>query len=184
MVGTEEIPSAGDGQATVGISHLYRATLLDVILRFQRYVELQAKASLEAKHRGRNIVRISAFGFGIILEAVFWLLLAWTMIPSYDAAKRYWLLHEYKAMTPQSALLYLVYVLLAIFLLLFSPVFTWTWWSLHFQTKVESDREIAEILGRSSVKVFLVWLTLIVVAVVIGLFIGVIEPAFQHALGG
>lgn len=32
MVGTEEIPPAGDGQAIVGISHLYRAILLDVIL--------------------------------------------------------------------------------------------------------------------------------------------------------
>jgi len=184
MVGTEEILSAGDGQATVGISHLYRAILLDVMLRFQDYANVQAKALLEAKHRGRNIVRICAFGFGIVLEGVFWLLLAWAMIPSYDAARRYWLLHAYKVMTSQSALLYLAYVLLAIFLLLFSPVFTFTWWSLLFRAKVDSDRQIAGVLGRSILRVFLIWLTLIVLVVVINFFTGVFEPAFQHAVGG
>lgn len=184
MVGTEEIPSAGDGQVTVGISHLYRAILLDVILRFQHYVDVQAKVLLEVKHRGRNIVRISAFGFGIVLEGVVWLLLIWAIVPSYDAARRYWLLHEYKVMTNQSALLYLAYVLLGIFILFYSPVFSWTWWSLLIRSKADSDRQIAETLGRSALKVFVVWLTLIVVAVIIGLFTGVIVPAFQHALGG
>jgi hypothetical protein len=184
MVGTEEILSAGDGQAIVGVSHLYRSILLDVILKYQQYVDVQAKVSLEAKHRGRSIVRYCAFGFGMVSEGVVWLLLAWAIVPSYSAARRYWLLHEYTAMTSQSALLYLTYVLLAIFILFYSPVFTWTWWSLLIRSKADSDRQIAEILGRSTLKVFLVWLTLIVVAVIIGLFTGVIEPAFQHAVGG
>lgn len=184
MVGTEELPSAGDGQATVGISHLYRSILLDVVLRFQDYANVRTKALLEAKHRGRNIVRICAFGFGIVLEGVFWLLLAWATIPSYDAARRYWLLHEYKVMTSQSALLYLAYVLLAIFLLLFSPVFTLTWWSLLFRAKVDSDRQIAGVLGRSILRIFLIWLTLVVLVVVINFITGVFEPAFQHAVGG
>ena len=87
-------------------------------------------------------------------------------------------------MTSQSALLYLAYVLLAIFLLLFSPVFTLTWWSLLFRAKVDSDRQIAGVLGRSILRVFLIWLTLIVLVVVINFITGVFEPAFQHAVGG
>src|SRR5712692_10390974 len=89
MVGTEEIPSAGDGQATVSISHLYRSILLDVILRFQRSINIQAKVVLEAKYRGRYIVRTCAFGFEVILVGAVWLLFAWALVPSYDAARRY-----------------------------------------------------------------------------------------------
>ena len=127
MVGTEGIPSVDDAQTTGSISHLYRSILLDVMLRFQHYTNVQANVILAAKYRGRHIVPICAFGFGVILVAIIWFFLVQVMASSYDAARRYWFFHEYRAMTAQSALLYMIYVLVALLLLLFSPVFIWTW---------------------------------------------------------
>lgn len=184
MAGTEEIPAAGDGNAPVGISHLYRALLLDVLLMYQHAVEVQATRFIAENHRGRHIVRLSAFGFGIVLEVLAWLGVAMALVPSFDVAKRYWLLHEYTAMTSHSALLYLLCVLLATLLLFVTPVFTWTWASLLLHSKVESDRQIAGVLGRRVFKVFWLWLSLIALGVLINFVIGVFQPAFQHAVGG
>jgi len=148
MVGTEEILAAGDGKVPVGISHLYRAVFLDVILRYQHAVDTQATLSFAEKHRGRHIVSLSAFGFGIVLEVLVWLLVALALVPSFDAARRYWLFHEYNAMTSHSALLYLLYVLLATLLLFVTPVFTWTWGSLLLHGKAERAGATTRIRGQ------------------------------------
>jgi hypothetical protein len=184
MDGIEEIPSAGDGHMPVTVSHLYRAALLDISLRFQVGETERAQARLDARYGGRKLINMAAFGFGALLLGGTWFLLGKAVLTSFDAGWRYWLLNDYHAMSSSSALFFLAEVVFATLFLPVTLVITWTLWFLLIRTKATNDREIAEVLGHRLRGAFLTWLTLIALGVLIGLFTGAIGPAFTHAIGG
>ncbi len=184
MDGMEEIPSAGDGQIPVTVSHLYRAVLLDINLRFQIGETSRTQALLDARYGGRRLINLAAFGFSVLFLAGIWFLLGKAVLFSLDVGRRYWLLDDYHAMSSSSALFFLGEVLFATLLLPVTLVILWTLWLLLLQTKATNDREIVEVLGHRVRVAFLTWLTLIALAVFISLFTGAIGPAFTHAIGG
>ncbi len=106
FVGTEDVEAAGDGSVGVHLSHLCRAALVDVILRFGTYVDARADSMLDARYRGRRVVGFSAFGFVSLLLIGTWFIFGWLMMPWTDAAWRYWVQNDYGAMSQPSAFIF------------------------------------------------------------------------------
>src|SRR5438105_481096 len=98
MNGMEDVPPAGDGRAVVFLSHLFRASLLDILMNYQSAVSEHKEAQLDACYRVRAGISWSAFSFYALILVLAWSSLLVLLIKHANGAYRYWLLSDYAAM--------------------------------------------------------------------------------------
>ena len=182
MHGMEDIPSAGDGKAIINVSHLYRAALLDVVIRFEKQIALERDAVFHSRYRGKRSIGISAFGFYILLLTILWLSLGYLMLPRIKSAKSFWLHNDYNAMSTLSAFLFLLGLLSFTYLVVITPVIVFTLYSTLVRQSIASDKRIRELVWERAWKVSKAWAIVILIAVVINIFAAVILPGIQHLL--
>jgi hypothetical protein len=177
MVATEDVDAGGDGRTPVPISHFYRATLLDVVLRLLRAAKAREEDLLDRRYRGRATIGVFA-SLGVVTTlAAPWLVLGWLLLPLLGEGRQYWLNNNYAAMSPGTALAFLAGILLAILLALATPVVVCTLWSLLIRSAVESDRRLFEVMRSRLRKTTVAWVTLVLAV------IGVANGPLLRALG-
>ncbi len=180
MNGGENIPPAGDGRAVVYISHLYRAALLDVLLEYQAQAASRREEQLDRRYQGRAGVSWSAFGFYVLAFSLAWAMTAYFMVPSSNAARRYWIIGDFTSMRPSSAIWYLGGVLWTAYLLILTVVVMPSAYSIFVKSKIGSDKRIKDILIARLWKATKIWFATVAVALIFGVLTNLIAPSAQH----
>lgn len=184
MLGVEEIRAEGSPDYGIQVSHLYRVTLLDTLLRLRKDARRRFEDAIDARYRGRRIIGMSSFGFSLTILALLWIGLGLLMEPSLAAGAAYWTAKDYQAMSRAGAAAFLAGCATALLLALLSPVVLWTTWSLFVWSSVESDRRIAEVLLGRCKRVVQGWALVVVLAALINLLTGVASESFWYMLLG
>jgi len=155
MNGDEHVPAAGDGQAVVYISHLYRAALFDVVLQYQAHIVSHREEEIDRRYRAHPSLNRAAFGFYVLSLLLVWCAIGYYLFTRADSARRYWILGEFAAMPPMSALFYLCVTLAATYLLVVTVIV-----------------------------MPMIWFVLVIVAVLLGVATNLIAPTFKHLFAG
>lgn len=161
-------------------SHLYRASLMDIMGRYRERIALYEEEKFQAQYGGRRDISLLAFCFLALSLSLLIGMLAFYIHRGGSEAARFWLSGEYGAMTSSSALLYLGSILLASYLLLITPVILWKTFSLLVISNVQSDQKLKDVLTRPVAKISLAWFTLIFLGIVVELVTGVLTQGVQH----
>jgi len=182
MVGTENVAPEGDGDVGVSISHLHRATLLNVAAHYHSATIKRHESQINAKYQQRRGVNLSAFGFYLLLQIAIWGVLLLILGQNAQDAKRYLLLNEYDAMSKESAIFYLGCILFATYFAPLSFVLTRTLYRMLVKSNAYGDQHIREILAPRIWRITKVWLGFITITLLAGLFINLISPTIQQLL--
>ncbi len=184
MNGIEDISPAGDGQAIIHVSHLLRASLVDVLNNYQVNLEKFNHRKFDARYGVRAGVSWSAFGFYILVLLIMWGGLLYPLIKYSNEAFHYWILNEFASMPKTGAALYLF---LGVNLLVYLAILTFrivpTLYKIFVKSQLGSDQRIKELLlvqFKSSTKI---WIAFIVIEILIALFTNIIVPSIQDMLG-
>jgi hypothetical protein len=161
-------------------SHLYRASLLDIITQYQGRSALYEGEKFQARYSGRRGIGFLAFGFLALVSSLLIGSLGIYIYWQKTAARHFWISGEYAAMASSSALLYLASVLLISYLLLIAPVILWKTFSLLVVSSIQSDQKLKDILLRPVIKVSLAWFTIIFLGIVVGIITGILTQGVQH----
>ena len=180
MNGMEDVPPAGDGRHSILMSHLYRAALLDVLLSYQSHVAARKAAQLDKKYQGRAGVNWSAFGFYALIFIIAWAVTLFLMIPSANQAGRYWIVGDFAAMRPISAILYLCGAILTSYLFIVTGMLMPTIYTVFVKSRIASDKRIKDILGRRLWSATKIWFAAIALVLLIGVVVNFITPGAQH----
>lgn len=184
MNGMEDVPPAGDGQAVNFLSHLFRASLLDVLMSYQSAVSEYKAAQLDARYRVRAGVSWSAFSFYVLILALAWAGLLVPVVKHAVGAYRYWLLSDYAAMPKVSAVLYLLLgVNLFLYLSILTVMILPTLYQVFIRAQIGSDERIKNVLGARLWAATKIWLGLLAVEFLYGVFVELIIPSIQHTIG-
>jgi hypothetical protein len=183
MNGVEDIPSAGDGHVAVYLSHLFRASLLDVLMSYQSAVSAHKEARLDARYRVRAGISWSAFSFYVLTLIIAWVGLMLPLVKHAYDAYHYWLLSEYTAMPKVWAVLYLSGVNLLVYLSILTVMMLPTLYRVFIKAQIGSDQRIKNILVTRAWAATKIWLGLIAVEFIYGVFINLILPSIQHTIG-
>jgi hypothetical protein len=178
MVGRETLLPAEEALEEVTISHLYRATLLDLVYRLRAISLSQRALRLDARYRGRKVVGFLAFCSLAFIFAGSWIGVIELLMPLVDAGKQYWLLGNHDPKLQISALLFAGGMLVSVFWAGFTFRAIKSLWILLVRKGVESDWRLGEILLQDARKVFRWW----VIVLVISLFLGVVGNIFFSGL--
>jgi hypothetical protein len=184
MAGVGDVEPAGDRQTSVTVSHVYRASLLDLVIRSRVRRTNLSQAQFDARYRGSRVIGAAAFGFGCVVLASLWAVLLALMVPVRDAAWQYWVVHDYSKMPSDAALLFLGGMALLLLLLIDSPIAVWTLWQLLVRRAILSDQHMIELLVSRLRWGLVGWFAFLVVAGSVNLATGVLGPGLQHALTG
>jgi hypothetical protein len=182
MSGQEDIPSAGDGNATVLVSHLCRAALLDLLLHYQAHARERMEAKIDERYRGRRGVGIPAFGFYALGFAAIWFILLRILIRDAGIAWRYLFVHDYGSISWISVVIYQFAFVTAAPLIPITFVTLVTCWSYLVKSPVESDQRIREVLWQKNERYLRIWFGLFVLNVGLNIYAGLINPAIQHMI--
>jgi hypothetical protein len=177
---TESVDSELD---SIPISHLYQAALLDIIIRRKEGNAQYLKEEFYERYRGRKGIGLLAFGFPTLLLSLSLLLLCIYVYQWRKEAGFFWLMKDYNAMTSATALLYLFAVLLISYLLIITPLVLWKMFLLLVIENIQSDQRLKDVLWRPLRKISLGWLTLVLIAIVVGIFTGILTEGVGHILG-
>jgi hypothetical protein len=180
MNGDEHLPPAGDGQAVIYISHLYRAALLDVVLQYQARFTSRRAEQLDHRYRAHPSLNRAAFGFYVLILLLLGSATGYYLVTRADGARRYWLLGEFVAMTPFAALFYLASALLATYLVIVTFMVMPTMYSVLVKWRIGSDQRIRDLVRPRLWKATKLWFALIVLAVLLGVATNLMAPAFKH----
>lgn len=184
LSGEEDIPPAGDRRSPMTISHLCRAALLDLLLRYSKQVSRRAEEKVAAKYRGRKGVGLPAFGFYALCFATAWFFLLQVLISDAGIAWRYLFVHEYGTISWTSVLIYQFAIITAVPLLPITFVTLKTLWTYLVSSPVESDQRIREVLQQRNRRYLRLWFGLVILNVCINIYSGLINPAIQHMIDG
>lgn len=184
MNGIEDISPAGDGQAIIYLSHLLRASLIDVLNNYQLNLEEFNDRKFDARYKVRAGVSWSAFGFYILILIIIWVGLLYPLIKYSNEAFRYWVLNDFVSMPKTDAALYLF---IGVNLLVYLAVITFKvipiLYKVFVKSQIGSDQRIKELLlaqFKSSTKI---WVVFIGLQILIALFTNIIVPSIQNILG-
>jgi hypothetical protein len=183
MNGMEDVPPAGDGQVVIFLSHLFRASLLDVLMSYQSVVSAHKEAQFDARYRVRAGISWSAFSFYVLILAIAWGSLTLPLVKYFNGAYRYWLLSDYAAMTNGWAALYLLGVNLFVYLSILTVMMLPRLYYVFIKAQIGSDERIKSVLGSRLWVATKIWLGLIAVEFLYGLLINLIVPSLQHTIG-
>jgi hypothetical protein len=184
MNGAEDVPPAGDGRAVVFVSHLFRASLLDVLMSYQSAAAEHKEAQLDARYRVRAGISWSAFSFYVLILVIAWTGLMIPLVKHAGGAYRYWLLSDYSAMPKSWAVLYLLLgVNLFIYLSILTVMILPTLYRVFIKAQIGSDERIKKILGARLWASTKIWLGLMAVELVLGVLVELIIPSIQHTIG-
>lgn len=182
MVGTENVAPEGDGDTVVSISHLHRATLLDVAAQYHTAAVKRHERQINAKYQQRRGVNLSAFGFYLLLQVAISSILLLILGHNAQDANRYLLLNEYDAMSRESAILYLICLLFTTYFVPISIILTWTLYRMLVKSNAYGDQHIQDILAPRIRRFTKLWLGFIVFTFIAGVVINLISPAIQQML--
>lgn len=183
MAGAETMPPAGDQHSDVTVSPLYRAVLLDVVLRLKANAAARTMARIEARYAGDRGVTSLAFvslALGLFLPS---LLLVWYLIPRAAHAYRYWMLQDYKPVYASSAGGALLAAAVLAYLLPYALLSIARLFPLLIVRAVQSDQRIRDVLRDCAVDVFRIWAALVIAALAFGVLSSILAPGVQHLLG-
>jgi hypothetical protein len=184
MNGGEDVPPAGDGRAIVFLSHLFRASLLDVLMSYQAAASQHKEAQLDVRYRVRAGISWSAFSFYALILILAWASLLVPLVKHANGAYRYWLLSDYTAMPKSWAVLYLLLgVNLFIYLSILTVMMLPTLYQVFIKAQIGSDERIKHTLGARVWAASKIWLGVIGAEFLCGLFINLIIPSVQHTIG-
>ena len=99
------------------------------------------------------------------------------MMPWLSAGRSYWLGGDFDVMPPAAALMFLIGVLLALFLITWILLAFPSLWTLLISSAVQSDVRLVAVLRRTSKRAFLAWVGLALSLV------GILSGPLLHALG-
>lgn len=184
MSGGETLPPAEEPMGEITISHLYRATLLDLLFLLRRVSHSQRDAQLDEKYRGRKVVGFLAFGSPLIVLAGLWAGLIDILIRNASAAKQYWLLGNYAAPLHFSAFLFLCALFLSFYLGRFTFLIIKSLWDLLIVKTVESDWRLGQILRHDAGKALRMWWVGLIVVLILGVGGNFLAPGVQHLIIG
>lgn len=182
LTGLEDATPEEHGQAPIPISHLYRAALLDVVLRLRETAQARVEQQLDARYRGRTLTGIFATLGVLTVLALIWAALVWVSLPHLHPALQFWVFRDFGAMTVPGAFLMLAGALCALYLMMFTPVAVWTLWSLMIRSAVESDRRILEVLASRGRCTFNVWMRVAPLALVSEVLSILLEDPIKYIL--
>jgi hypothetical protein len=184
MNGSEDVPPAGDGQAVVFLSHLFRASLIDVLMSYQSFVSKHKEAQIDARYRVRAGISWSAFSFYALVLFLGWVGLLVPLVKYADEAYRFWLLSDYAAMSKFWAVAYLlVGVNLFLFLSILTVKILPALYKVFIKSQIGSDERIKNVLGARFWTATKIWLALIAIEIFLGVFVELIIPSVQHVIG-
>lgn len=182
MVGMEDMPPAGDEHVSVTVSHLYRASLLDVAIANRARILKQQELQVIARYQGSRLIGWSAFAFPTVLILGAWVILLYKIIPHLRAGVRFWFRGDDSAMPFSSALILLGAVLLLLYLMPAGAIIIRTLYSVLIRANVQSDQWIKDKLMPKLWTVTKWWAGAIVFAVILGVIVNIISPRFEHGL--
>jgi hypothetical protein len=181
MNGLEDIP-VGDPDSVVRISHLYRASLLDLLLQYKSKKEEYFEKQFDARFRERAGITWSAFSFyALVLLAVCGGLAYLTLkhgLPSI----RYWMLQEYSTITTTAAALYFLLVSGTLYFFLFTFKVLPVLYKTLVKSQIGSDQRIKDIVSQSLLSTLKIWGGGMVTIILMGIVTELIAPAAQHIL--
>jgi hypothetical protein len=182
MVGMEDMPPAGDEHVPVTVSHLYRASLLDVAIANRERILKQQELQAMASYQGRKLIGWSAFAFPTILLLGAWGGLLYKILPHLRTGARFWLRGDDAAMSFSSALILLGAVVFVLYLTHAGTIIVRTLYSVLIRANVQSDQWIKDKLMPKLWAITKWWAVVIVLGLILGVFQEVISPRFEHWL--
>lgn len=183
MNGLEDVPPAGDGRAMVPLSHLYRALLLDVVEGYRADVAAQPVAG-QPYGVLRRLADWAALAFGVLLVLGLWAGMSWLGRPWLAAAGRYWIKHDFGALSPSAALLSLGVGALITLLIPLTLICLWTAWSFAVRATDRGDELLPVVLRRRVRRLAIWWASAVLAAVALELAMGILGPGLDYALSG
>lgn len=180
--GTEDIAPVGDEETTIPISDLYRAMLLDIVLRVEQVADTRAVAVFNERYRGRRGVTTAAFGFYLVLIALVWLVVGGPLVAWYNVAEHFWIEQQFGAMSVWGVFLYSLDIALFTLLLPCTRAVVGALWDVLIRTHVESDRQVQDVVWSRLSKAAAQWKIVVAVAFVVSVLAAFVPPGLTHVL--
>jgi len=181
MNGTEDMPPAGDGRTIVKVSHLYKAALLDVLIRFQANREILIRErDFRRQQQVRGGVGAAAFGFYLILLSGAWFALLRLLVPSLRSGSRFWLSHDYDAMSKLGAVLFLAGIFACLYFAHLTVSIIPALYRGLVRLSVPSDQGMWSTLRPKLWRITRFWFFVALGGIILGFLINLLSPAVQH----
>jgi len=180
--GTETIDPAGEETTVIPVSHLYRAMLLDVILRTEQVANKRAATVLDERYRGRRAVTTPAFGAYLVPIVLVWVAVGGPLVAWRNAAEHFWIDQQFTAMSVWGALLYSLDVALFTLLVPCTGAVIGALWDVLIRAHTESDRRLQDVVWPRLLGAIVQWKLLFAVALVVSVVGGFALPGLTHIL--
>ncbi len=180
--GAEDIDPAGEENTVIPVSHLYRAMLLDVILRTEQVANKRAATVLDERYRGRRAVTMAAFGAYLVPVVLVWFAVGDPLVVWRNAAEHFWIDQQFMAMSVWGALLYSLDVAILTLLIPCTGAVIGALWDVLIRAHTESDRRLQDVVWPRLLGAIVQWKLLFAIAFVVSVVVGFALPGLAHIL--
>lgn len=183
MNGLEDISPAGDGHSIIYLSHLFRATLKDTLTNYQLNKDAHDNAQLDARYAVRTGVSWSAFGFFVLIFLIAWSLVFYLTYTYGQNAISYWFLGDYQQVSKTQAIIFLIVFNLIIYLGILTFKMIPLLYNIFIRLQIGSDKRILEYLLPQLKAATILWVEILALEFLYGIFVELIIPSIQHTIG-